>query len=99
MHMSQTYSNMKLLNVVKLSSFIFIVLILQSVDAVPAGIRPQPLVTNVQPEADWWRTYLALESHKQPPTLPVVLKSNLQGLPQHFRPYQERLVRLDYLKR
>ena len=90
---------MKLLNAVKFSSAILFVLALQSVAAAPAGTRPRPLVTSVQPEAEWWRTYLALESHKQPPTLPVVLKSNLQGLPQHFKPYQERLVRLDYLKR
>ncbi|KAF6767673.1 hypothetical protein PSEUBRA_006380 [Kalmanozyma brasiliensis GHG001] len=49
--------------------------------------------------ADWWVSYLDTHAYKQPPSISIVQRARGEHLAQHFEPFQQRLARLEQLKR
>lgn len=91
---------MKLFTTVKLAAALCLALSILSASAAPMFGKPSPTTSSSEraPAADWWRTYLLMDSHKKPPTFPVIFKSRAEELPHHFSPFHERVTRLKQLK-
>lgn len=90
---------MKLISAVKMSAALCcIALSLLSASAAPMYRSGSPATRSEENAATWWRDYLLTESYKEPPVFLKVHKASPTELLQHMQPFQQRLIRLNYLK-